>query len=230
MILVESHIIKKSNKILYNELDKLSFLSKNLYNSALYEIRQHYFNTKKYLNKFELINKFTKEKQIDYIKLPRKVSQQIIFQVDQNFKSFFALINKKKEKTYTKKVKIPRIFRLKNAMLSITRCKGRNILIYTNQAISSKLLKQNILHLSGTNFKLKIEHTNIKQVRIIPRNSFYKIEILYEKETKQLKQKNIKISSVDLGVNNLVTVGFNFKNSIIINGKPLKSINQFYKF
>ena len=111
MILVESHIIKKSNKLLYNELDKLSFLSKNLYNSALYEIRQHYFNTKKYLNKFELINKFTKEKQIDYIKLPRKVSQQIIFQVDQNFKSFFALINKKKEKTYTKKVKIPRIFR-----------------------------------------------------------------------------------------------------------------------
>jgi putative transposase len=58
MILVEQHIIKKTNSA-YNELDQLCFLSKNLYNSAVYTIRQHYFNTKKYLNKFQLINEFT---------------------------------------------------------------------------------------------------------------------------------------------------------------------------
>ena len=88
MILVERHIIKQNNKH-YKELDNLCFLSKNLYNSALYSIRQYYFQNKKYLNKFQLINEFTKNNQVDYIQLPRKVSQQVIYQVDQNFKSFF---------------------------------------------------------------------------------------------------------------------------------------------
>ena len=74
MIFVEKHIIKKSNSLIYNELDELCFFSKNLYNSSLFEIRKYFFETSKYLNKFELINKFTKEQQKDYIKLPRKVS------------------------------------------------------------------------------------------------------------------------------------------------------------
>ena len=73
MILVERHIIS-CDSLEYNELDNLCFLSKNLYNTTLYRIRQHYFNTGKYLNKFQLINELTKEKQVDYIALPRKVS------------------------------------------------------------------------------------------------------------------------------------------------------------
>lgn len=73
MILVERHIIK-NNSLEYNELDNLCFLSKNLYNTALYRIRQHYFDTGKYLNKFQLINQLTKEQQVDYTALPRKVS------------------------------------------------------------------------------------------------------------------------------------------------------------
>lgn len=73
MILIERHIIKR-NLLEYSELDNLCFLSKNLYNTALYRIRQYYFNTGKYLNKFQLINQLTKEQQVDYIALPRKVS------------------------------------------------------------------------------------------------------------------------------------------------------------
>ena len=73
MILVERHIIR-CNSFEYSELDNLCFLSKNLYNTALYRIRQHYINTGKYLNKFQLINQLTKEKQVDYIALPQKVS------------------------------------------------------------------------------------------------------------------------------------------------------------
>ena len=135
MILSERHIIKQSNQY-YKDLDNLCFLSKNLYNSALYAIRQHYFNTKQYLNKFELINQFTKNNQQDYISLPRKVSQRIIYQVDQNFKSFF---NSIKSNNINHKISIPKYLN-KN---------GRFEVIYTNQAISNKLLKQNILQLSG---------------------------------------------------------------------------------
>ena len=41
MQLVERHIIKKSNP-LHKELDNMSFLSKNLYNQALYRVRQEF--------------------------------------------------------------------------------------------------------------------------------------------------------------------------------------------
>ena len=91
MILTERHIIKQSNTF-YNELDNLCFLSKNLYNSALYAVRQFYFTNKKYLNWIKINNQFVSEKQQDYYALPCKVSQQTLKMVDQNMKSFFNAI------------------------------------------------------------------------------------------------------------------------------------------
>ena len=62
MILSERHIIKKNNS-LYSELDNLCFLSKNIYNSALYSIRQYYFENKKYLSWVNVNNSFVNDKQ-----------------------------------------------------------------------------------------------------------------------------------------------------------------------
>lgn len=59
MILSERHIIKKNNS-LYGELDNLCFLSKNIYNSALYAIRQYYFENKKYLSWVNVNNNFVR--------------------------------------------------------------------------------------------------------------------------------------------------------------------------
>lgn len=214
MILSERHIIKQSNQY-YKDLDNLCILSKNLYNSALYAIRQHYFNTKQYLNKFELINQFTKNNQKDYIALPRKVSQQIIYQVDQNFKSFF---NSLKSNKINHKISLPKYLD-KN---------GRFEVIYTNQAISNKLLKQNILQLSGLKeFNLSIIHNNIKQVRLIHKGNHIVIEILYEQKEKEYINNN-RYCSIDLGINNLCAIGSNVIKPIIINGRPLKTINQYY--
>lgn len=214
MILSERHIIKQSNQY-YKDLDNLCFLSKNLYNSALYAIRQHYFNTKQYLNKFELINQFTKNKQLDYISLPRKVSQQIIYQVDQNFKSFF---NSLKSNNINHKISLPKYLD-KN---------GRFEVIYTNQAISNKLLKHNILQLSRLKeFNLSIIHNNVKQVKLIHKGNHIVIDILYEVREKEYVNNN-RYCSIDLGINNLCTIGSNVIKPIIINGKPLKSINQYY--
>ena len=214
MTLSERHIIKQTNTY-YETLDNLCSLSKNLYNSTLYTIRQHYFNTKQYLNKFELINQFTKNNQKDYIALPRKVSQQIIYQVDQNFKSFF---NSLKSNKINHKISLPKYLD-KN---------GKFEVIYTNQAISSKLLKQNILQLSGLKeFNLPIIHNNVKQVKLIHKGNHIVIDILYEQKEKEYKNNN-RYCSIDLGINNLCTIGSNIIKSIIINGKPLKSINQYY--
>ena len=223
MILIERHIIK-NNSLEYNELDNLCFLSKNLYNTALYRIRQHYFDTGKYLNKFQLINELTKEKQIDYISLPRKVSQQVIYQVDQTMQSFFKLLKlKNSSNKYERNVSLP-YYKEKD---------GRNLLIFTNQAISKKQLETNKLIKFGKKIQTVI-YTNqefIQQVRIVPHgNDYIVVEVLYNKPEPLLKSDNQRYMSIDLGINNLCTLGTNCKNieNIIINGKPVKSINQYY--
>ena len=223
MILVERHIIS-CDSLEYNELDNLCFLSKNLYNTALYKIRQHYFNTGKYLNKFQLINELTKEKQVDYIALPRKVSQQVIYQVDQSMTSFFKLLKLKNKGGYSNKVSLP-YYKEKD---------GRNLLVFTNQAISKKQLETNKIIKFGKNIKTTIytKREFIQQVRVVPHgNDYIVVEVLYNKPEPLLKQDNQRYMSIDLGINNLCTIGTNctdIKDNIIINGKPVKSINQYY--
>lgn len=97
MILSERHIIK--NLELFNELDNMCFLSKNLYNKGLYIVRQHFFNTEKYLNYNALENILKKSNDVDYYALPTKVSQQILMVLDNNFKSFFKLLEKKEKRS-----------------------------------------------------------------------------------------------------------------------------------
>ena len=213
MLLVERHIIKKSN-MLYAELDTMCFLSKNLYNQALYRIRQHYFNTKEYLNYYSNVKQLTKEKQTDYVALPAKVAQWVVKQVDQNFRSFFASLKSKK---VNHKVSIPKYLE-KNS---------RYMLTFTNQAISGKELKLGYLRLSGCSCKVKLIHTDVRQVRVIPRNSQFIIEVVYSLDEKHCSD-NGNYVGIDIGFNNLATVGGNKISPILINGKPLKSINQFY--
>lgn len=217
MQLVEQHIIKKNDNR-YKILDEVCFKCKNLYNAALYEIRQHFFNTKQFLNWFSIDKIFKEKKQDDYYSLPCKVSQQTLKLLNQNFKSFFSLL---KKKNYTKKKSIPKY---------LDKSKGRFVAVYTNQAISKKELRNGMIQLSGTDFKIKtkVDGNSINQVRIVPKNSYYKVEVIYEVEEIEELEDNEKYAAIDLGVNNLATVSFNESKPFIINGKPLKSINQFY--
>ena len=210
MILVEKHIIRSGKY--FNQLIEIMRLSKNLYNSGLYAVRQHYFEHKKFLNYVNLNNMFVEQKQQDYYKLPAKVSQQTLKMVEQNFKSFFGSLKSEK----TKKVKIPKYLDKNSSFLTI----------WTNQAVSLK--KKGYLKLSGTDVYIKTDIDHINQVRVVPRNNELVVEILYEVREKDLKKDNGKYSSIDLGINNLMTLSGNTTKPIIINGKPLKSINQYY--
>lgn len=216
MKLVERHIIKKSHKY-YNELDHICFLSKNLYNSTLYTVRQYYFKNHKYLNYYEVNKQFTQDKQIDYCALPRKVSKLVQQLVDKNFKSFFSLLKLTKTKKYNKPIHIPKY---------LDKVKGRQITTYTHQAISFK--HKGYIRLSGTDVEIKSDKQNIKFVRIVPKNGYIVVEVGYELEPLSLISDNNRYASIDLGINNLATITSNVHNPIIINGKPLKSINQYY--
>jgi putative transposase len=219
MYLTETHNIRKSNK-LWKEIDNLSFLSKNLFNSALYAVRQHYFSNKEYLNYNGVNRLFIDNNQQDYTKLPRKVSNHVLQQVDKSFKSFFKLITMKNE--LNGKPKIPHYKH---------KTKGRNILSYEIGAISIREYRNGFIKLSGTNIKIPFINKSkgpIKEIRIVPCLISYKIEIIYEMVEKPMKSNNNKIA-IDLGVNNVCSITNNIKEKyLIINGKPLKSINQFY--
>lgn len=213
MILTERHIIRKSNP-LYKELDKLCFLSKNLYNSALYAVRQYYFENKKYLSWVNVANMFTKDKQADYYALPCKVSQQTIKMVDQNMKSFFAGLKAKNSKA-----RLPKY---------LPKEKGRFMVIYTNQAISHKELKNGYIALSKTNVRIKTKVACVQQVRVIPKNNVIVIEVLYKVNCKHPQHDKRRYCGVDFGLNNLMTCAFADERPLIFNGLPLKSINWYY--
>ena len=106
MRLVEQHIIKSNHKY-YKELKNLCRLSKNLYNTTLYKIRQYFFENKKYLSYPLIDKKFKETKNIDYKSLPAQTAQQTMRAVDSSFRSFFKLLNMKKNGSYNRNINIP---------------------------------------------------------------------------------------------------------------------------
>ena len=215
MYLTERHIIK-NNK----ELDELCFKTKNLYNKALYLVRQHYFETKGYLDWVKVNRLMVDSKDVDYYSLPCKVSNQILRMLDDNFKSFFALLKMKQSGSYDKSIRIPRYLDKQ----------GRTVAIFPKDAISKKSLKKGIIKLSSLSIEIptKVTESNIVEVRILPRNNHHVVEVVYKVDEVESKSDNGRYASIDLGLNNLATVGSNVVKPFIINGKPLKSINQYW--
>lgn len=107
----------KVNKHIYKVLLDYSIYSNNLYNYAQYVCRQYYFSTNQYIGINQLSLQVSSNQ--NYKLLPAQSAQQIIRQVDKNYRSFFALLRKKKEGHYTQKVNIPR-YRKKGDKYNIT--------------------------------------------------------------------------------------------------------------
>ncbi|MEG4442618.1 transposase [Microcoleus sp. AT9_B4] len=221
MQLAERHIIK-STEHRFAQIDELAFKSKNLYNAANYAIRQSFVYGWSYINYNEM-NRLMKSHQA-YKALPAKVSQQILMILDKNWKSFFEAVKayKTDPSKFTGRPKLP---------LYKDKVKGRNLLVYTIQAISSTQLKKGIIKLSGTEIliKTKVNPDRICQVRLVPKCDSYVIEVIYNEQESTASDDNF-VASIDLGLDNLVALTSNQPGftPLLINGRPLKSINQFY--
>jgi putative transposase len=210
VLLTEQHIIKRSDKR-FAELDNISFLSKNLYNAGLYAVKQHYFAHGRFLNYHALQKQFAKENNPDYRALPAKVSQQVLMNVEQAFKSFFAL--RKKDLP----AKIPNYLDKQ----------GRYVATYTSQAISKKKLRGGVLSLSAVLATVKTDKMP-RLARLVHRGTHMIVEVIHEVTEPEMRQKKGNMAGLDLGLNNLATVGGNKIRPFIINGRPLKSINQYW--
>ena len=217
MVLVEKHIIKPSHQY-YDALDHLCFLSKNLYNSTLYTVRQYYFANKQFLN-YQAVNKlYVSSNNPDYRALPAKVAKHTQMLVDRNFKSFFALLKLKAQGKYDKAIKIPKYLNKKA---------GRQVVHYEKGAISFK--EKGFITLSKTHIKIKTKLTKeaVQFVRLVPRNNYITIEIGYNVKEPELKSNN-NVLAIDIGVNNIASCVTTDGDKCLINGRQLKYINHNY--
>ena len=181
--LTQQIIITQKHKY-YAGLDYLCLLAKNLYNVALYNIRQQYFKDKTYLN-YNALDKLLSSN-IDYKAIPyRQSAQQILRSVDKTYSSFFKVI--KSDKNKGKKVRLPR-YKDKE--------KGRYVLVYTNQCFKHK---DNIIRLKGVNgawYEFYTDKENLQQVRLVPKGNHIVVEIIYNVEY-ELKEDNNRYASID---------------------------------
>ena len=221
MRLVEKHVVKRGS-LMFAEIDELAFRSKNLYNRANYSIRQEFFESGNIL-KYEALDKLLQTEE-SYQALPRKVSQQILMVLVRNWKAWTAA-SKEYAKNPSKFLGKPKLPKYKHKL------DGRNLLIYTIQAISKPGVKVGVINPSQTSLSIKTLVTNINQVRIVPRLKHYVIEVVYEKSCITTNNLDFnRIAAIDIGVDNLAAVTSNHKGfrPILVNGKHIKSVNQFY--
>lgn len=215
MYLTETQIINRSE-----ELDDFTFKCKNLYNRANYILRQEFINNGRYIQKFDMFSLLIDDN--DYKALPTRVSRNVLRTLDGNWRGFFSAIKdwRSNPGKYLKKPNIPK-YLPKN---------GRFNAIFIDGGILRP--KKGLFGLSGlkTRIKSKVEFSKIKEVNIKPLPSGkYKINIIYKYEEKLKLKENGKYCSIDLGLNNLMTLTSNSGlNPTLVNGRPLKSINQYY--
>ena len=226
MYLTLKQQVKQLSKKDYRNLKYLSHIAKNLTNEAIYNIRQYYFNKKKYLSYNENY-KILKNSE-NYKKLNSNMAQQILKEVDGSFKSFFSLIKLAEKGKYNfKDIKLPNYLDKKGfttLIIGFVRLNENKLTIPYSNLFSKEHKKIEI------NIPPILVDKKIKEIRIIPKQHSRYFEIQYTYEVKEIQRELNKenVLGIDLGIDNLCTCVTNTGASFIIDGRKLKSINQYY--
>lgn len=237
----------KKNHVDYNYIKQQLIESKEIYNYANYVIRQIFFKKSKnhqfslgfvdeypelkdlfakYIEEdkqftsllYNIICKFARLKEFS---INTKIVQNIVDKLKSDWNSYWALFNLMKNKQYEKQVNIPKYK------------KQYNLVEYNNQVLSKKKLKLGFIGTDKMKQGIKIsnfhKNLNCKSFRIFYKNNNFVCELIYEKEINDQTDSAGKVASIDLGLENLFTVAFNYnKKGISFKGTKLKSINQYF--
>lgn len=204
------------------ELINEARLSNNLYNQALYILRQAFIKEEKLPSKFDLVKilrhkEYECEEYNNFSKMISCNAEAIIHLAAQNFKAFLmALKSFKRNKTnFTGAPKIPSYNKKEQKFIVVIRD--------TQCTIKDGMMRfPKKLNLD----KIYVDDLDIAHVRIFPGKKKYKVEVVYKIETLPKKKKG-NIAGIDLGLDNLATVAINKRGirPLLINGRPLKSMN-----
>jgi len=226
MYLTVKQQVKQFSKEDYRNIKELSHIAKNLANQAIYNVRQYYFREGKYLN-YQKNYVLLKESE-NYKALNSNMAQQIMKEVDGMFQSFFALLELAKKGKYSfKAVKLPKYLPkdgFTTLIIGFVRLKGNQLTIPYSQSYAKEHKKVTI------NIPPILEGKKVKEIRIIPKSKarFFEIQYAYEAVEEQRELDEQKALAIDFGIDNLTTCVTNEGQTFIIDGRRLKSINQWY--
>jgi IS605 OrfB family transposase len=225
MRLVEKHVICHADPR-YAAIDHAAFVSKHLYNKALYTTRQTFFQRNGFPTYLALYRQMKEEP--EYTMLPRKVAQWVLKQVCAAWDSF-RLARAAWEANPSKFLGRPRLPHY------LDKQQGRNLLVYTTQALSAPGFGVQRICPSGLDITIQTRQDphRILLVRIVPRAGYYVVEVVYDREPNAVAAHHLDSSlyaGVDIGLNNLALLTSNKVGFVprLVNGRPVKSINQFY--
>ena len=226
MYLTVKQQVKHLSKEDYITIRELCHTAKNLANEAIYNVRQHYFTEGEFL-KYEKNYTLLKNSP-NYKALNSNMAQQILKEVDGSFQSFFGLLKLVKQGKYAfMDCKLPHYLPKDGCttlIIGFVRLKGNQLTLPFSNSF-----KKTHKSVEITIPPILLDKT-IKEIRMIPKANarFFEIQYIYEAECIQRNLNTNNALALDLGINNLVTAVSNSGQSFIIDGKRLKSINQWF--
>ena len=226
MYLTVKQQVKHLSKEDYKTIKVLCRIAKNLTNEAIYNVRQYYFTEGEFL-KYEKNYTLLKNSS-NYKALNSNMAQQILKEVDGSFKSFFGLLKLAKQGKYAfKDCKLPHYLPkdgYTTLVIGFVRLNGSKLILPFSNSFKKKHKSVEIT------IPPILLDKKVKEIRIIPKAKarFFEIQYIYEAENIQRNLNTNNALALDLGINNLVTAVSNSGKSFIIDGRKLKSINQWF--
>ena len=226
MYLTVKQQIKHLSKEDYKSIKELCHIAKNFTNEAIYNVRQYYFTEDKFL-KYKKNYTLLKSSP-NYKELNSNIAQQILKEVDGSFKSFFGLIKLAKQgKCSFKDCKLPHYLPKEGytaLVIGFVRLNGNKLILpfSNNFKKTHKVVEITIPPV--------LLDKKVKEIRILPKANagYFEIQYIYETECIQRNLNTQNALALDLGVNNLVTAVSSTGKSFIVDGRRLKSINQWF--
>ena len=226
-------------------LSNLCHLSKNLFNVGLYTVRQYFFQEQKYLS-YESNYHLCKENE-NYQLLATDCGQQTLKYVDRCFKVFFKLLSMKKEGAYQERVNLPRYLAQDGYFPLIIPIRKRHDFALCDWKFKIPTSRKYTREHGSVYITVppNIRGNRIKEIRILPkqRGKFLDAAFVYaphelvgfpdktgayESDDQKVNSFSNQAISIDLGLNNLATVVSTTDESFIIDGRWLKSKNQWF--
>lgn len=226
MYLTVKQQVKHLSKEEYLTVRELCHAAKNLANEAIYNVRQYYFTEGEFL-KYEK-NYTLLKNSTNYKALNSNMAQQILKEVDGSFKSFFGLLKLARQGKYAfRDCKLPHYLPkdgYATLVIGFVRLNGNKLILPFSNSFK-KTHKAVEITIPPVLLDKKV-----KEIRIIPKADarFFEIQYTYEAECIQRNLNKNNALAMDLGINNLVTAVSSNGRSFIIDGRKLKSINQWF--
>ncbi len=216
----------KTDKEAQAILEYLCSESNKLHNCAVYYARQIWFKTRHFVTGFDLVKEIGSNRH--FAALPSDAAVQTCLCVGESVRSFSELHKKSKKGELSQKPKFPNY-----------RKSGYQLVAFPKRSL--KLINGKIRLPLGLQVKAwfgikefflpmpsNLNFANLREVRIVPRNGCLYAEFVYSTVSVQADVDPSRCLGIDHGLNNWLTGVSNVGTSFIVDGKHLKSLNQWY--